>query len=63
MTVESDLRAASRNVQHGAGMLEEATRQRDTLIRQAHAEGASLRTIANWTGLSFGRVAQILKRP
>ena len=60
MTVESDLRAASRTVQHGAGMLEEATRQRDALIREAHAEGAPMRTIAEWAGVSHQRVAQVI---
>lgn len=63
MTVEADLRAAAQTLQRGTLMLEEATNQRDTLIRQAHAEGASLRRIAEWAGISFARVAQIIKRP
>jgi len=59
---ESDLRDAANTLERGAAMLEEATRQRDTLIRQAHAEGQTLRTIAEWAGISFARVAQIVKQ-
>jgi transposase len=35
-------------------------RERDRLIRQAHADGMSLRQIAREAGVSFQRVAQII---
>lgn len=60
MTVEVDLRDAARTLKRGAAMLEEATKQRDTLIRQAHADGVPMRTVADWAGVSHQRVAQIV---
>ena len=61
MTVEADLRDAARTFERGTTMLEEAKRQRNELIRKAHSEGVSLRTIAEWAGVSFQRVAQIVE--
>lgn len=60
VTVEADLRDATRTLERGTVMLEEATKQRDSLIRQAHAEGAPMRTIAEWAGVSHQRVGQII---
>jgi hypothetical protein len=37
-----------------------ASARRDDLIRQAHADGSTIRTIAEATGLSPARVHQIL---
>ena len=34
---------------------------RDKLIRQAHGEGAPMRTIAEWANMSHQRVEQIIK--
>lgn len=40
----------------------EATARRDSLIRQLHDEGASLRQIAEAAGLSHTAIAKILRR-
>jgi hypothetical protein len=37
-----------------------ANQARDELIRQAHSEGSSIRTIAKATGLSASRIHQII---
>jgi lambda repressor-like predicted transcriptional regulator len=40
-----------------------STERRDALIREARAEGSSLRAIGRATGLSHTAVAKILARP
>ena len=40
-----------------------AVEERDRLIRQAHAEGATLREIATCLSLSHTRVHQIVRQP
>lgn len=58
----SDLRQAANEVRHAEQTLESITARRDRLIREANASGVSYRQIASVAGLSFGRIAQIVKR-
>ncbi len=51
---------SSRKLTHAASELRRWTEARNELIRQRHAEGATLRTIAGEAGLTHSGVAKIL---
>lgn len=53
---------AAAEVRRWATKAREATQRRDEAIRQASAEGASLRTIAEAAGLSHTAIAKILAK-
>lgn len=58
----TDLNKAANDVRHAEQELATITARRDSLIRKAHAHGTSYRLIASVAGLSFARVAQIVRR-
>jgi transposase len=58
VTKERDLRALS----EAALQVENALELRDKLMRQYHAEGYSLRDIANAVAMSHEKVRQIVSR-
>lgn len=47
-------------VTRAAAKAAQASQARDEAIRQAHADGATLRAIAQAAGLSFARIHQIV---
>ena len=57
----SALTAAARRYQRRVSAADDARADLYRLIREAHAEGASLRAIAAVVGVSFGRIQQIVK--
>lgn len=48
-------------VRRAAAKAASASQARDDAIRKAHAEGATLRAIAEAAGLSYARIHQIVK--
>lgn len=60
MNSELSLVVLARSVERASAVLEQAMRERDDAIRAAHAEGLSLRAIADEAGVSFQRVAAIV---
>lgn len=61
MTDLRALTAAARRYQRRVSATDEARADLYRLIREAHADGASLRAIAAAVGLTFGRIQQIVK--
>lgn len=59
--IERDLKAAMRRFRDREAQFEEATVQRDRLIRDAMAAGVTRPRIAEITGLSVPRLEQIRK--
>lgn len=48
-------------LKRAAIQVEKSLARRDALIREAVAEGLSYRQVADLTGLTFGRVGQIVR--
>lgn len=61
MNALDSLRSAEARHQRAFVRLEEAQRERDAAIREAHAEGMTTRAIAEHVGVSHQRVAQVVK--
>lgn len=57
----ADLRKAEARYQRAFVALEDAQRQRDAAIREAHAQGMTTRAIAEYVSVSHQRVAQLVK--
>lgn len=59
--MKRELQIAARAYKRAEEKLEAARAIRDDAIRDAHAEGMSLRAIASHVGIAHQRVAQILE--
>ena len=62
MSTSTDLIRATAKVHKAEDALLDATDHRDRLIAKRHAEGASLRTIAEEAGVSHQQVKRIVQR-